>query len=64
MLIYVILFLLLLIKKKKSLISNVNLSKRMDAYIYAFLLNKVLNQPIFTDVDVDNVELVFVNIEK
>lgn len=34
----------------------------MDAYIYAFLLNKVLNQAIFTDVD--NVVLVFVNIEK
>lgn len=34
----------------------------MDAYIYAFLLNKVLNQPIFTDVD--NVVLVFVHIEK
>lgn len=34
----------------------------MDAYMYAFLLNKVLNQPIFTDVD--NVILVFVNFEK
>lgn len=34
----------------------------MDAYIYAFLLKKVLNQAIFTDVD--NVVLVFVNIEK
>lgn len=34
----------------------------MDAYIYAFLLNTVLNQAIFTDVD--NVVLVFVNIEK